>query len=356
MELWIAEKRDQAARIARALGGSDRIEDGAMRMPGGRMVWAQGHLLELERPEGYDPRWTWSAQGVMAAPFVPDAWRSVVTGSTKPLLDAIKRHARAADVIVITTDADPAGELIAREALAECRLKRGVRIERMWIKGLNDKAIQAAAAKRLDGRETERLADAARLRQRSDWVLGMSATVVVTMKCRPAAGRGAYSLGRVQTPTLAMIVDRAIARETFVAEPVFGLKAMVETAGGERLAMEHRPKERVGDRAEMEARAARCRGASAPLEVETTPRAKGPPAPFSLASLQQHMSRRASWTAARTLEAAQRLYEAGGGDLPAHRRHRVRAQRPGRVPRGLGAALARAAGRRWATRPRPPSR
>ena len=316
MEVWIAEKAKQARAIVTALGGSTEAKNGAMTMPGGRcMVWGSGHLLELARPEDYDPGWTWSPSALRSMPFEPQVWRKRITEGQDRQVQAVVRHLKKATSIVVASDADAEGELIVRELMEWAKVGATIPVRRLWLNALNAQAVRKAAQELREGHTTEGLARAAEVRERVDWTLGMSATILVTLKCRPQGVRGVYSIGRVQSPTLALVVEREETREQFVPEPVQTLEATVSATRG-RFVMTHRPEPRVGEREEIERRRMACTGVESTLTIEKKRTRKSPPKPLCLSTLQQIMSRTSGWSAKRTLDVAQTLYERGAVTYP----------------------------------------
>ena len=310
-QVWITEKYTQAAGLASVLGG--RIERSPLECfrlgNGAAMVWAQGHLMELDAPERYHREWTWGIGGLKHIPFVPEQWRKSPIPERAQRARVVIGALRDATEIVIACDAGPAGELIARE-LIDASGNTRARILRVWLKAQNAEEVTKAARALRPGTETEGLARAAELRQRSDWIIGMNATILVTMRCRPAGARGVISVGRVQTPTLAVLVRRERERDAFVAQPTYRLEAEAVDAGGQRVTLRHDERPVLTDKAEAERRLAGASGHEGTLAVAGKRKKQGPPGPFWLNALQQFMSRTRSWGIQHTLDVAQALYDA----------------------------------------------
>ena len=347
MQLVIAEKPSVARDLARVLGvrgaGKHAIGD-ARRV----ITWCIGHLVELEEPAAYDGRW--KAWRLDALPMIPQVFRLRPVEGTRAQLRAVSdllRERRFTEV-VNACDAGREGELIFRYVyeLAGSRLP----VRRLWISSMTDEAIAGGFAALRPGAEYDALGDAARCRSEADWLVGMNATRAVTITRRsdgPAtadrapgphrgqrgrAARGGrspvYSIGRVQTPTLAIVVERerAIAtfrprdywevRGTFVGGGAGG-KTTFQAGWGAPSANGKTVTTRLATSAlsaEVVTRA-ELHGAATDVAGPSVERVRGrktrEPAPqlFDLTSLQRTANRRYAMSATRTLEAAQALYE-----------------------------------------------
>ena len=315
--VWLAEKPSAGRAIAKALGGGKPKGRWGLATGKGTVVWARGHLLENAKPEAYDPGWTWGPFGVACVPFKPRRWKMVPRDAeAKVQLDAIVQELRGAEDTVVATDAGREGELIARSILDYAGLLDEMKLWRLWVRAMNDQGIRDAIANLMDGKEKDGLYAAGLERQRSDWLLGMNSTLVLTELCLPRGTRGvALSAGRVQTPTLAIVVDREEEIRVFVVEPFFKLEGMAQTTDGAgnpvQVKLVHAPKPLLKDRAQAQALQARCAGHQGPVKVEKKDRKQGPPAPLSLSKLQQWMSAKKGWGAQKTLDVAQKLYDQG---------------------------------------------
>ena len=311
MRVYLAEKRRQASAIADALGGARGRGPHHLELAdGARVVWAQGHLLELAPPDDYDPKWRrWD---VATLPIDPPqgGWRLVPTGDakTKALQRAVVASLGRASEIVICTDAGREGELIAWN-LIEAAGAEETPQRRLWSTSMDPGELRGALANLKPGEEKHPYALAGQVRSRADWLEGMNLTRMLTRKCCPPQGRGVVSVGRVQTPVLALVVRREREREAFRPEPRFALRAKVH-AGPHRLVMEHRPEPPLTKEADAKDRARQAAGATGPVEVRRSgEKRQGPPKPYDLASLQAAMNARYGWTAQNTLDVAQKLYE-----------------------------------------------
>lgn len=299
--IYLAEKNDQARSLARAI-------------PGIRTVAAQGHLLELAPPHLYDPALKkWSIDPL---PFIPASWkRSPIREKGKGAkLKAAVTALRNASEIVIATDPGSEGELIARSIIAHARVPRSTRILRLWSQSLTRDALQNANANLKPGTETEPLWHAAELRSRTDWLEGINFSRLVSLQCIPFGVRGyVLSVGRVQSPTLALIVDRQHQIDNFAPETYFTITATATAARDRTLSvsLRHAPqKPRLTDRQEAAARTAVANNWTGPISASTERKRRAPPRLHDLSSLQSLASRTRKWTSSKTLSVAQSLYEA----------------------------------------------
>ena len=304
--LYLAEKPSQARDIAEAIGVKKR-GNGYIEVTGGKVTWALGHLLEQAMPEEYDEKWggRWSFDTL---PMIPAEWKNVVVRSKAEQLKVIKGLLKEAKEVVIATDAGREGELIAREILTHCRYRGPVK--RLWTSSLVKADIQKALKALKPGSATEPLHEAALARQRADWLYGMNGSRAVTLGAHQPGT--VYPVGRVQTPTLALVVRREWEIRNFVPQEYYELEADVQTASGHRFLMHHVPPEsqRIRDRAEAERRKRRAEGATGPLKVERSSEKESPPLPYTLPALQKDANKVLGLSARDTLRLAQELYEA----------------------------------------------
>jgi Topoisomerase IA len=304
--LYLAEKPSQARDIAEAIGLTKRA-NGYLEVVGGKVTWALGHLLEQAMPEEYDAKWggRWSFD---VLPMIPDVWKVTVARNKSSQVKVIKALLKEAKEVVIATDAGREGELIAREILAYCKY-RGP-IKRLWTSSLVKSDIQKALKALKPGSATEPLYEAALARQRADWLYGMNGSRAVTLGAKQYGTT--YPVGRVQTPTLAMVVRREWEIRNFVPQAYFVLEADVQTAAGHKFVMQHAPAEdqRIRDRKEADRRKKQAEGARAPLKVVKTSGKEAPPLPYTLPALQKDANKVLGLSARDTLKIAQELYEA----------------------------------------------
>ncbi|MCX5745789.1 MAG: DNA topoisomerase [Proteobacteria bacterium] len=308
MQLVIAEKPSVARDLARVLGVRPT---GQHAFEGERCVitWCIGHLVELEEPATYDARWkAWRLEHL---PMLPDVFRLRGSKHALPQLRAVVKllGERRFREVINACDAGREGELIFRYVyqFAGARLP----IRRLWVSSLTDDAIRRGFDGLRPGREFEPLADAARSRSEADWLVGMNATRAITARGRDAGHDALYSIGRVQTPTLAMLVNREHEIRAFWPRAYWEVHGTFTTAAGTFVAKWRDGAAGRVARAELaEAIAARDRAAGAVVEtVRARTVREPPPMLFDLTSLQRTANRRFGWSAARTLELAQQLYE-----------------------------------------------
>lgn len=304
--VYLAEKPSQARDIAHVLGIAKR-DDGFITTTDGSLVtWAFGHLLETAEPAAYNEswggRWNWNQ-----LPMIPAEWKLVERKDVKKQLRVIRDCLARAKHVVIATDAGREGELIARELIQYFRYKGPV--SRFWTSSLTEKDIRAALRKLRAGKETEGLCNAALARQRSDWLLGFNGTRAATL----AAGvyKEYFPLGRVQTPTLAMVVRRCRDIKNFKGGVYYEIKATVRDNAGTSVELWHSPDEehRITKKEDAEKLVARAAGWRGCIEIEDKQGAEAPPLPYSLPRLQKDANRKLGFSAAKTLKLAQSLYE-----------------------------------------------
>ena len=315
MVIVVAEKPSVARDIARVLGARERGE-GCLRGNGYVVTWAIGHLVALAQPEQVDPRWkSWRLDTL---PMLPESWPLVVLEQTRKQFEVVRKLLRARDTreVVCATDAGREGELIFRYIADLAGLKKPVK--RLWVSSLTDAAIRAGFQKLRDAADYAPLADAARGRSRADWLVGMNLSRAYTLATR-ARGTGVLSVGRVQTPTLALIVERDRAIESFVPEPYLEVAIDVSEAVDDadrfearyvRAHDEREPARLAADQPEAEQIRGRALYGRARLHaVEREEKRARPSLLYDLTELQRHAHRLYGMSASRTLEVAQRLYE-----------------------------------------------
>ncbi|MCG8011941.1 MAG: DNA topoisomerase 3, partial [Candidatus Thiodiazotropha weberae] len=276
------------------------------------VTWCFGHLLEMASPDQYDEslkRWS-----LDSLPIVPERWVLAVKKEARKQFKVIQQLLKQASSVVVATDADREGETIAREILDQCRW-RGP-IQRLWLSALDDKSIRKALSNILPGQQTEPLYQAGLGRARADWLVGMNLTRAYTLIGRQQGHDGVLSVGRVQTPTLNLVVQRDLEIEAFKPSPYYVLTVEFEVANG-RFRAKWLPPETVTNTE------GRCTNQQAAINVAqridkqvgtivtaTTEHKREPaPLPFDLSSLQQEASKRWGMSAQLVLDTAQALYE-----------------------------------------------
>ncbi len=308
MRLIITEKPSMGRDVAVALGVTTR-RDGYLEGAHDLVTWCVGHVVELDEPEAYDP--TLKQWRLEALPIFPETFTYHPCEKTLDQFNIIKKLLGRADVttIVNAADAGREGELIFDlvYTLARCRKP----VERLWISSLTREAI-LTGVRHLQSAETYRgLRDAAHCRQQADWLVGLNATRAQTICARRAGSDGVYSLGRVQTPTLALIVARDQEIATFVPVAYFEVVAEFQVAAGSYHGRWGNAQgSRVATQAAADAVAAKVRGRrGAVAQVETKASRERPPLLYDLTALQRAANARYAFPAARTLDLAQSLYE-----------------------------------------------
>ena len=294
MKLIIAEKPSVSKSLSIVLGATER-KDGCFVGNGYIVSWCYGHLVELARPAAYGEqykRWSYGA-----LPISPETWRYAVRPEKGKQLHTLRALMRRDDVesVVNACDAGREGELIFRWAYEQCECDKPV--SRLWISSMEDAAIREGFANLRPGADYDTLYSAALCRARADWLVGINATRLFSVLYGAT-----LNVGRVQSPTLAMIVSREAAVHDFVAEPFY--TPMIDTgsftATGEKL--------KTPDDAES-VRAACDGGSAAVLSVEKKEKTEAPPKLYDLTALQRDANRLLGYTAQQTLDYAQSLYE-----------------------------------------------
>lgn len=321
MKLVIAEKPSVAADLAKALPGSFKKHEGYWEGPGWLLSWAVGHLLELAQPEDYDPAYkVWSLGSL---PILPARFERRPRRGQTNQLRLLKQLAAREDVeaLINACDAAREGELIFREI--EAYLAAGAAksaaiadkpVHRLWLQSMTKDAIREAFAAMKPAAEYDGLGDAAFCRAEADWLIGMNATRGLTKRLKGRREVGVWSAGRVQTPTLALLVHRELKVLAHVAKPYWRLQGRFLAGGHEYEAQFRtgaaRDGEKVWEKERAEEVARRVRAAKQVLALETvTESTRAVPSLHSLTSLQKEANSRYGLSARRTLGAAQRLYE-----------------------------------------------
>ncbi|RKO65732.1 DNA topoisomerase III [Desulfofundulus salinus] len=304
-KLVIAEKPSVARDIASALGKFAQ-KDGYLENDHLVISWALGHLLELADAHEYAPalvKWT-----LEQLPILPEEFKLHPIRSGAKQLKILKQLLNSADVaeVINACDAGREGELIFRRIYEWCGCRKP--IKRLWLSEATPSAIRDAFKKLRDGRELDNLAAAARARAEADWIVGINATRVFSVKHKTL-----LSVGRVQTPTLALVVQREREIRGFKPETYWEVWAAFQKSGGATYrgrwfrGGEGRIKEK--SRAEELVRAALAAGSGRVAEVEKRSKTEAPPLLFNLNDLQKEANRKYGMTAQQTLNAAQSLYE-----------------------------------------------
>jgi DNA topoisomerase III len=306
--VWLCEKFDQAQKLATILGNPKK-QRGYFESDDGIVTHAIGHLMQDATPEQYNAEWkTWSFTQL---PMLPTEVKKLPDPDKKPQFDIVIDCLKKATEIVIATDSGQEGEAIARELIDHSKFKGSVR--RLWTNALDAESMKKALANLRDGAETLPLYHAALARGKADWYIGMNLTRAYTLRTRALGGEGVRSVGRVQTPTLALVVRRDREIENFTVKTYYELTATGTTATGESVTLAHAPKDenRIYDRAIAEKLAQAATAHLGSLNVESNERSQAPPRLFNLTTLGKAMSAKQGWPVTKTLETAQSLYDKG---------------------------------------------
>ncbi|HAF2306467.1 TPA: DNA topoisomerase III [Salmonella enterica] len=338
MRLFLCEKPSQARDIAKFIGAGQR-GDGFLSGPGVTVTWARGHLLEQAEPEAYGGQYgnPWRLD---VLPLVPQQWKLEVKKDARSQFSVINRLLKQVDEVVIATDADREGEVIARELLEYCRFQG--RVFRLWLSALDDASIRSALANIWPSEKTEALYRAGVGRGRADWVTGMNLTRLYTLKAREAGISGVMSVGRVQTPTLAIVVRRDLEIENFIPKPYSDVIATlisdniafpVKWVAAAQYCDEEGRCIQAGIAAQV-VELCRQTASATVIDCQTKRQKKSAPLAFSLGSLQQACAEKFGMPAQQVLDIAQSLYETHKlttyprtdcGYLPVSMREEVRA-------------------------------
>ena len=299
MIVCIAEKPSVAKDIARIIGATT-ARDGYMEGNGYQVTWTFGHLCELKEPDDYTPMWKhWS---LSALPMIPQRFgiKLINDEGIKKQFATIEKLMQAADSIINCGDAGQEGELIQRWVMQKAQAKCPVK--RLWISSMTDEAIKQGFQELKDQKEYQSLYLAGLSRAIGDWILGMNATRLYTLKY--GQNRQVLSIGRVQTPTLALIVNRQKEIDNFVSEPYWVLATIYRDTQFTATSGKFTSKE--------EGEKAFSTIAGKPFTVTDVTKKKGneaPPHLYDLTSLQVDCNKKFAYSADITLKLIQSLYE-----------------------------------------------
>lgn len=312
--LFIAEKPSLAATIAQALDSSARKENGYWSCGPDRVTWCYGHMYEPLSPEGYGEQYRFWKRETL--PIIPEAWKREPKQDALAQITVIKDCLTQAECVINAGDPDREGQLLVDEVLEECGYQG--KTLRIWLTALNDSAVKHALEHLEDNSNYRNLHDAALARQRADWLVGMNATRAMTVKSREAGHTGVLSQGRVQTPTLALVVNRDKTRADHKSQVYYMLRGTFAHGDTQFLAT-FAPDEnmaglddkgRIADQSVAQSIVDSASGASGLVaSCEKELKLKQPPLPHCLSSLQVMANSRHGMSAQEVLDAAQALYE-----------------------------------------------
>ena len=315
MKLFLCEKPSQGNDIARVLGANQR-GDGCLYTSDKQVcvTWAIGHLVEQFGPADYDPAFQrWSFETL---PIIPPQWQVAPKKETKKQYNVVMKLIKAANAVVIATDIDREGETIARELLDLAKFKGP--IQRLWLSALDEVSIRKALGTLKSNQETLPLYYAGLARSRADWLIGMNFSRLFTLLIQEKGYQGkALSVGRVQSPTLALVVNREREIANFVPKSHFTLAVQLNVSDGQFMAQYVIPEQycdedglcldsRVVQAANQKIRQS---GTAQVVNVETKREKQNPPLLFALSDLQAECNRLYGMGAQQVLDIAQSLYE-----------------------------------------------
>lgn len=294
-KLVITEKPSVAKAYADVLEAQKR-QDGYFEGNGYLISWCVGHLVELVMPQDYDEKYRkWLMEDL---PIIPEKWKYQVTSSTRKQFNILEKLMKRKDVaeIYFAADAGREGELINRLAYQQAGCTKP--FKRIWLSSMEDTAIKEAFAHPRPGSDYDNLFEAARCREQADWIVGINATRLFSCLYRDT-----LNIGRVMTPTLAMVVEREEAINNFVPESYYVVRL---TAAG--IPFDSR-KFKSRDEALQLARACKEAGKVVVQDVAVKQKKEKPPLLFDLTTLQREANKRFGFSAQQTLDYAQSLYE-----------------------------------------------
>lgn len=294
-KLVIAEKPSVAQSIAKVIG-ADKKEDGYLEGNGYIVSWCVGHLVELASPESYDERYEKWRYGDL--PILPTDWKYQISAGTRKQFAILKTLMEREDVtsLVEATDAGREGELIFRLVYHQAKCKKP--FERLWISSMEDQAISDGFSHLKNGKEYDDLYRAALCRERADWIVGMNATRLFSTLYGQT-----LNVGRVMTPTLAMIVQREAEIDGFKPEPIYRLSI---SCGG-IIALSDRFEKKQD--AENALNMLKEQKTAQVTKIDSTDKQEKAPQLYSLTALQRDANRFLGFTAQQTLDYTQNLYE-----------------------------------------------
>ena len=307
-QIVITEKSSQAKDVRAAVGSRY-----------GAVLAAEGHLLDLCEPEDVNPGWKrWST--ALLRPEGLYGTKPARGGNKAAKLTAIRAALKTAERVWLATDCDREGQLIGQEILEHCRYRGEVL--RVLFTAQDPETIRSAFRRARPNAEHARLYEAAVARRQADQIYNLSLTRTATV----TLGRGArdvIGIGRVKTPTLAIACRREIEIRDFVPVGYFEVVATAHAEGG-ALRMRHAPKERIVERAKAQTVLEAAREFEGPLRVRVEDKRQRPPRLHDLPSLQKLASSRFGWSASKTLDVAQELYDGEGKKILTYPRAEVR--------------------------------
>ena len=298
----LTEKPSVARDVARVLGANKRGQ-GYAEGNGYIVTWALGHLVQFAEPDDYGPPWKgrWSFAQL---PMIPEQWKLKTTRSTSDQYQIVKKllNSPQTERVICATDAGREGEHIFRLIYEHTRCKKPV--SRLWVSSLTDEAIRGGFRALQEGAAFDHLAAAARARGQADWLMGMNLTRAYTVH-----NKALCTIGRVQTPTLSMVVKRDAAIASFVKAYFYELVAQLEEGFAAKYCKDGQTRIDKKEEAERLHRQLSPNKVGTVRKIEKKVKRNRPPPLYDLNNLQRDANRCFGFTAAQTLERAQALYE-----------------------------------------------
>lgn len=295
----ITEKSSQASDVMKAVGSRY-----------GDVLPAQGHVMRLAEPDEVNPGWKRWSTDILLPPNGRYPLREDSSNGKGTRLAKLKPALKAADTIYASTDCDREGTLIAGE-LIQSFARNSAHVLRVVFTAQDPTTLRKAFAEARPWSDFANELAAGEARQQADQIYNLTLTRAVTVLLRQPGAKGAIGIGRVKTPTMAIVCKRELEIDAFVARDYFEIVAQAHAAGG-TFSLRHAPKIRIEDRKIAEAIAQAAEGWQGPLKVVTENKRQAPPRLFDLPALQKSCSARFGWTADKTLEVAQDLYQNNG--------------------------------------------
>lgn len=300
--LIVAEKPSVARDIARVLGAHERGE-GMISGGDNIITWAIGHLVSLKEPEELDEKYKrWKTADL---PILPSKMELKVLPKTRSQFSIIKKlmNSKEVDSLICATDSGREGELIFRYIyqMADCKKP----FERLWISSMTDEAIREGFASLRPGNEYDSLYESARCRSEADWLVGMNASRAFTLRYNVL-----LSVGRVQTPTLQILVSRRKEIDCFVSEPFYTVQVDFGDYQGVWIDPANEESKRIQTEEKAQGIIQKVKGKTARIQsVKSEEKRELPPQLYDLTTLQREASSMLGYTADKTLKTAQSLYE-----------------------------------------------
>ena len=315
MRLFIAEKPSLGRAIAAGLGGG-KEKDGAIYLGSDIVTWCFGHILEQCSPEDYDEKYKrWRIEDL---PILPETWKNKVKPDAKKQYLLIKKLVHEADEIVNAGDPDREGQLLVDEVLADLQILKGSKpIRRILLNALDEKSVREALGQLRSNQEFVGLRNSALARSRADWLIGMNLSRIYTIRAREGGYQNAVSVGRVQTPTMGLVVRREIEIKRFRPTTFFTPRILWQHAAGRFLA-KWKPREmegvdeegRIVNRVTAEQILAAVRNGSAQIRSMEQKKGTSPQRlPYSLSALQIDAGKIYGYAPQEVLDTQQSLYE-----------------------------------------------